>query len=224
MLRTAALVVFIVCNGALLLTGGAAAQGPALTSEQRAELERWWDSQPKVTLPFESSGVRVFIVEFTDLQCPHCRQKYLEIKPILEKYAGRPKDVTLLLKHWPISSTCNPGASSNMHPAACDAAAAVVMARPKRTADKLVDWLFVHQAELTPAVVRSAAAEVGTVADFDVQYAKALQEVKTDAALGSSLGVSSTPSFFVNGRRIPGGGLAPQYFEALVELELRRAK
>lgn len=221
MLRIATVIVFI---GALLLTGGAAAQVPALTSEQRAEFARWWDSQPKVNLPFDSTGAKVFIVEFTDLQCPHCRQKYMEIAPILEKYAGRPKDVTLLLKHWPISSTCNPGASSNPHPAACDAAAAVVMARPKRTAGKLVEWFFLHQAELTPATVRSAAVEVGTITDFDAQYARAIQEVKTDVALGSSLGVSSTPSFFVNGRRIPGGGLAPQYFEALVDLELTRAK
>ena len=81
-----------------------------------------------------------------------------------------------------------------------------------------------HQAEMTPATVRSAAAEVGKITDFDAQYARAIQEVKTDAALGSSLGVDSTPSFFVNGRRVPGGGLAPQYFDALIELELKRAK
>jgi protein-disulfide isomerase len=111
-----------------------------------------------------------------------------------------------------------------MHPAACEAAAAVVMARRKGTADALVDWLFMHQDEMTPATVRKAAAEIGKVTDFDAQYQRALQEVKTDIALGASLGVSSTPSFFVNGRRLPGGGLSPQYFSALFDLELKRAK
>ena len=98
------------------------------------------------------------------------------------------------------------------------------MARPKKTADKLMDWLFMHQDQMTPATIRQAAAEVGKITDFDAQYARAIQEVKTDAALGSSLQVNSTPSFFVNGRRVPGGGLTPQYFEALLELELKRAK
>jgi protein-disulfide isomerase len=50
-----------------------------------------------------------------------------------------------------------------------------------------------------------------------------LQSVRTDAAIGSALGVDSTPSFFVNGKRVPSGGVPPQYFEALIELELKRA-
>jgi protein-disulfide isomerase len=34
--------------------------------------------------------------------------------------------------------------------------------------------------------------------------------------------VTSTPTFFINGRRIR-GGIPPQYFEAAIELELKRA-
>lgn len=206
------------------LSGAAAAQGPALTAAQRAEFESWWDTQPKIPLPFDHDGAKVLIVEFTDLQCPFCRQKHIELKPILAKYAARPADVKFILKHWPINSTCNAGASRTLHPAACDAAAAVVMGRAKKTADQLVDWLFLNQDGMTSATVRRAAVEVGKITDFDAQYARAIQEVKTDAALGSSLRVDSTPAFFVNGRRVPGGGLAPLYFEALIELEITRAK
>src|SRR6185295_5139069 len=101
------------------------------------------------------------------LQCPFCRQKYIEVTPIIEKYAANPKDLKFILKHWPINSACNAGASRTLHPSACDAAAAVVMARPKKTADKLMDWLFMHQDEMTPASVRKAAADVGKVTDFD---------------------------------------------------------
>ena len=101
--KTAALVLTVLCA-----TAGAQAPAtapvPTLTAEQRAQLEQWWDAQPKVNLPFDSNGAKLFIVEFTDLQCPFCRQKYIELKPILEKYKARPKDVTLLVKHWPISS------------------------------------------------------------------------------------------------------------------------
>ena len=202
-----------------------AAPAPApLTAAQHAEFEQWWDAQPKVGLPFDNDGAKVLLVEFTDLQCPFCRQKHIEITPILEKYAANPKDLKFVLKHWPINTGCNAFASRTLHPSACDAAAAAVMARPKKTADTLIDWFFMHQDGMTPATVRQAAADVGKITDFDAQYARAIQEVKTDAALGSSLRVDSTPSFFVNGRRIPGGGLPPQYFEALVELEIKRAK
>jgi protein-disulfide isomerase len=215
----------------LAALGAAAAQPPApsaqtagLTAEQRGQLEQWWSAQPVVNLPFENDGAKLLLVEFTDLQCPHCRNKYFEIKPILEKYAGRPKEMTFLLKHWPLSSACNPRVTTVLHPAACDAAAAVVMARRKGTADKLVDWFFTHQDEMTPATVRRDAAAIGNVTDFDAQYARAIQEVKTDAALGTGLGVDGTPAFFVNARRVPGGGLTPQYFAALLDLEVARGK
>ena len=223
--KTAALVLTVLCVTARAQAPAPApALGPTLTAEQRAQFEHWWDTQPKVSLPFENDGAKILIVEFTDLQCPFCRQKYIELKPILEKYKSRPKDVVLLVKYWPISSLCNPKVGQNVHPAACDAAAAVVMARRKGTAEQLSDWFFMHQDEMTPTTVRTAAADIGKVTDFDAQYQRAIQEVKTDIALGSALDVGSTPSFFVNGRRIPGGGLAPQYFSALFDLELARAK
>jgi protein-disulfide isomerase len=77
---------------------------------------------------------------------------------------------------------------------------------------------------MSPAAVRRAAVEVGKIADFDAQYARAIQEVKTDIALGSALGVNSTPSFFINARRLPGGGLAALYFSTLLDLEVARGK
>jgi protein-disulfide isomerase len=210
---------------AALLTPLLHAQAPqVVTPEQRVELGQWFEAQPVLNMPFDNNGAKVLLVEFTDLQCPHCRQKYLELKPILEKHAGRPKDVTLLLKHWPISSACNPKVTGNPHPSACDAAAAVVMARRAGTADALVDWFFTHQDEMTPATVRRAASEIGKIADFDAQHARAIQEVKTDIALGSALGVNSTPSFFINARRLPGGGLPPHYFAALLDLQVARVK
>ena len=81
-----------------------------------------------------------------------------------------------------------------------------------------------NQDGMTAATVRRAAVDVGKITDYDAQYARAIQEVKTDAAIGSSLRVDATPAFFVNGRRVPGGGMAPHYFEALIELEIKRAK
>jgi len=201
-------------------------QAVALSGNQQTELERWWDVQPTTpNFPYANDGAKVLIVEFADFQCPHCRQMYFAYKPILDKYlADHPKDVKLVFKTWPINSNCNPNVPGVNFAASCDASAAFLMAKPKGTAEKLKDWFFVHQEELSPATIRRAAAEIGRITDFDAQYAKVIPEVKADASAGSSLGVSGTPAFFVNGRRVPGAGVPPQYFESLIELELKRAK
>jgi uncharacterized membrane protein/protein-disulfide isomerase len=199
-------------------------QIPPVTEAQRAELEQWWNVQPVVSnFPIANNGAKVLIVEFADFQCGACKTQYLNTQPILDKYKSRPTDVRFELHHWPISSLCNPKVPSAVHPAACDAAAAYEMAKAKGTSDTLKDWFFVNQERLSPATVRSAAADVGKITDFDAQFAKAIQQVRTDVSIGSAVGVASTPSFFINGRRIPGGGVAAQYFEALIELELKRA-
>jgi uncharacterized membrane protein/protein-disulfide isomerase len=194
---------------------------PALTADKRAEFARWWDAQDKVDVPYPNDGAKVLVVKFNDYQCPPCRQTYYAYESLFAKY--RPSDVKYLMKHFPLDPKCNPAVRSLVHPAACDAAAAAVMARSKGTFDKLSAWFFGHQEALTPATVRAAAKDAGGIADFDAEYPKAIQEVKTEASAGGVLGVTSTPTFFINGRRIK-GGLPPEYFEAALEIELKRAR
>jgi uncharacterized membrane protein/protein-disulfide isomerase len=201
-------------------------QGPPLTETQRGELERWWDVQVKpANFPYPSDGAKVQIVEFADFQCPHCKQMYFAYKPILDKYlASHPNDVKFIFKSWPINTNCNPSVPGVNFAASCDASAAYLMAKEKGTDEKVKDWLFVHQTELSASTIRQAAADIGKISDFDAQYARVLPEIRADASAGSSIGVNGTPAFFINGKRVPGAGLPPQYFEALIDLELKRAK
>jgi predicted DsbA family dithiol-disulfide isomerase len=201
-------------------------QLPAVTDDQRSELERWWDMQPKLpNFPYDNDGAKVLIVEFADFQCPHCREMYFAYQPIIDRYLeSHPKDVKFVFKTYPLNSNCNPSVPGVNFVASCDASVAYLLARPKGTADKLKDWFFTHQEELSPTTVRQAAKDVGKVTDFDAAYSKAVQQIKTDASIGAALGVNSTPSFFVNGKRIPGGGVPPQYLEPLIEAELKKAK
>jgi len=87
----------------------------------------------------------------------------------------------------------------------------------------LEDWLYTHQTDMTPASVRQAAREVGGVTDFDAKYAGTLELVKGDIALGQSLKVSQTPTFFINGIKVD-GAWAPQFFDQAIAFELQRAK
>ena len=195
---------------------------PPLTPEQRVQFETWYNMQPVVEVPIAKGAAKVLVVKFNDYQCPPCRQTYNEYKGILAKYTPT-GTVTYVVKHFPLELECN--TLNAGHEAACDAAAAIVMAEKKGTAGKLEAWLFANQGPplLTPSQVRRAAADVGGIADFDAQYPAALTEVKADAALGNRLGVKSTPTFFINGRRIA-GGLPANALEAAIELELKRAQ
>jgi len=220
---------------ALLFVGGAAStvelfpraeerpvvQVQPLAQDQRSELERWWELQPKMDLPYGNEGAKVLIVKFNDFQCPPCKATYFAYESVLAKYKDRPQDVKFLLKHFPLNPACNSAVQNMVHPAACDAAAAAVMAKSKGTFDKLTDWFFMHQEQLSPSTVRDAAKDVGGITDWDAQYPKAIQEVKTDASTGAVLGVGSTPTFFLNGRKVV-PAVSPAALEALIEMELKK--
>ena len=192
---------------------------PFVPDAERAKLTEWWELQPKETLPVDGGGAKVVVVKFNDYQCPLCGTTYLSYKPLFKLHAGAVKLVT---KHYPLENECNPGVNAG-HFAACEAAAAVLMARAKGTAEKMEDWLFTHQGPpiLTPEQVKDAARDVGGITDFDAQYLTALKEIREDAALGTQLKVSSTPTFFINGRRLP-QTLPPQYLNVILEAELKR--
>jgi uncharacterized membrane protein/predicted DsbA family dithiol-disulfide isomerase len=195
-----------------------AQQATPITDQQRSEFEKWWEMQPRVQVPYTAEGAKVVVVKFNDYQCPPCKQTYEAYEPILSKYEAR--GVKYIMRHFPLNPQCNAAVKAMVHTAACDAAAAAVMAKPKGTYDKLTAWFFANQETLSPATVRDAARSVGEITDFDAQYEKAIQEVKTDASTGAVLGVTSTPTFFVNGRMLK-GGLPAQYFEEAIELELK---
>ena len=202
------------------MTAPTVATMPVVSDAERERLAQWWEMQPKEILPIDGGGAKVVVVKFNDYQCPLCGTTYKHYKPVFQSHAG---EVRLITKHYPLESECNPGVNAG-HFAACEAAAAVIMARAKGTAEKMEDWLFDHQGPpiLTPDQVKAAARDVAGVTDFDAQYLTALKEIREDAQLGTQLKVSSTPTFFINGRRLPQQMLEPQHLNVLLEIELKR--
>jgi uncharacterized membrane protein/protein-disulfide isomerase len=200
----------------------AAAAPPApMSQKQRADLETWWDLQPKVVLPVPDDGAKVHVVIFSDYQCPHCRLAHESYRNVAAKYSQGTL-VKFQLKHFPLEGECNTYAPGGQHSAACEAAAAVVLARATGKAAEMDHWLFENQTTLTPSAVREAAKTIGGIADFNGGYARALEEVKGDANLGGLLGVNSTPTLFINGRKLPPGVIPAEYLDALIDIELHR--
>jgi uncharacterized membrane protein/protein-disulfide isomerase len=200
----------------------AAVQLPPVSDDIRAKLAQWWEMQPVVNVPVPSNGAKVVVVKFNDYQCPACKATYELYKPVLAKYDE--SQVRYVIKHYPLEVECNPGANAG-HYASCEAAAGMVLARARGTASKLEEWIWANLGPpvLTPAQMRDGVRSVGGISDFDAQYARALEEVKTDAGLGQLLKVSSTPTFFINGRKLP-EILQPQFLDVIIELELKRAQ
>jgi uncharacterized membrane protein/protein-disulfide isomerase len=199
---------------------------PALAPDVRAQLEAWWNVQPKAEIPVPAGpDAKVQIVMFSDYQCPGCRAAHETLKRVLARYDRTA--VELAFKHYPLEPECNPNVPQGNHLAACEAAAAYVMARGSGFQQKLDDWLFDNQATLTRDAVRKAALEIAGIKDFDARYDRALQEVKTDAGLGGFVQVRSTPTVFLNGRMIAGNGkglLPAPHVDALIDIELKKPK
>ncbi len=204
-------------------TSAAPSPTPVATQTEQSELARFMASAPRVPLIVPAEGAKVLIVKFNDFQCPACGQSYLSYKPILAKYeASNPGMVKLVLKDFPLNPNCNPNLVNMVHPAACDAAVAVRLAKMHNKGDAMEEWLYTHQPTMTPAAVRQAAREIGGVTDFDEMYNSTLELVKAETALGRQVGVRSTPTFFIDGVKVE-GAWQPQFFDQAIAFELQRA-
>ena len=207
-------------------SAAAAEQAPAPvatpTTAQIQQLEQYLASQPRVPVMVPSDGAAVVIVKFNDYQCPACGQTYRDYKPILAKWAKEaPGKVKYISKDYPLERECNQFVAQDLHPGACEAAVAVRLAREKGKGEAMEDWLVANQAAMNPTSVKNAAQTVGGVTDFDARYAATLELVKGDIAQGQQLKIQGTPTFFINGMRLP--GLRPEFFDATIAYELKRA-
>ncbi len=208
-------------TGAVATSAPRQIQGPALTEAQKAQVRAQYDSLPRSIVPADAAGASVVVVKFNDYQCPPCRQTWELYRPVKAKWdAAAPGKVRFITRDFPLEPECNAAAPGGSHQAACEAAVAVRLARGQDKVDAMETWLFSRQASLTPALVRQGVEEVTGITDFDARYAEQLASVRGDASLGATLGVNSTPTFFINGVKVP--GMQPQMFDYLIEYELSK--
>ena len=197
--------------------------GADLTQDQRSEIERFMAAAPRVPLIISAEGAKVLIVKFNDFQCPACGQSYLQYKPILAKYeASNPGAVKMVLKDYPLNPSCNANVTVVVHPAACEAAVAVRLARQHNKGAEMEEWLYTHQPQMTPPSVRQAAHDIGGVTDFDAKFSSTIALVKGETALGKTLDVKGTPTFFINGVKLD-VAIQAQFFDQAIAYELKRA-
>lgn len=135
------------------------------------------------------------IVEFSDFQCPFCKDAFPIIKDLLASHGDK---IRFIYRDFPVQS---------LHPLAQTAAEAGECAHAQGKFFPYHDKLFINQDSLTSNSFVAFAQELNMdVAAFSTCLTKHTftQEVNQDYSAGVTAGVTGTPTFFVNGRRVPG--------------------
>jgi protein-disulfide isomerase len=136
----------------------------------------------------------VTVVLFSDLECPFCKR----VEPTLEALERAfPGKVRVAWKNFPLE------AHEKARPAAYAAHAAGLQGKFWQMHDKLLE----NQGALEAANLEKYAQELGLdLARWKAALAspEVVQLVEADLKQGQALGVSGTPSIFINGRKVVG--------------------
>ena len=163
----------------------------------------------------------VTVVEFGDLECPACKAAQPNVAKLME---DEPK-LRLIFQNFPLES---------IHKWAMLGAKYVdCIGRENNDALwKFLSIVYEHQGEITPenadSMLKGFAKEAGanpdTVAACTTKP-ETEKHIRESMALGEKLGVDSTPTFFINGRKVIGFGNNTPYevVKAIVDFNARGA-
>ncbi len=166
---------------------------------------------------FEDTESSVILVEYGDFQCPGCKSAHPNVKTLLETYGDK---ISFVFRNFPITSS---------HPNARAAAAAAEAAGLQGSYWEMHDMLYENQTSWQNSsvtertnVFKTYAQELNLdLAKFDTDYASTNTSLKIsfDQALGTKQGVSSTPSFYLNGEPLPDAAVTGILQGDLTEVE-----
>jgi protein-disulfide isomerase len=147
----------------------------------------------------------VTIIEFSDFQCPYCRQVQPTLKRLMTEYEGK---VKLVFRDFPLR---------NIHPQAQKAAEAAQCA-----ADQQKFWPYHDKLFATTSLQVDDLKKYAQELDLNLEQfttcldaGKYANEVEADMQAGQKAGVSATPTFFVNGYPLSGAASYERFKELL---------
>lgn len=163
----------------------------------------------------------VTIIVFSDFQCQYCREEAKSLRANLTgAYAA---NVQLYFKDFPLEP---------IHPWA-KPAAIIGRCVYRANADRFWefhDWIFENQASITPDTLKNKSLEFANSKGMDTLQltqcidAKATEkDVEANANDARGLQITSTPTLFINGRRLVGNA-AWEQVKAVIDYELDYAK
>lgn len=163
------------------------------------------------------ADAKITIIEFSDYQCSFCAKAEATLKKIFNEYGDK---VKLVYRDYPL----------DFHDNAQDAAEAAECAGDQNKFWEYHDLLFAKQDKWSESKdgaefktyakdLRLDAVAFSQCLDSD-KYA---EEVKKDQSDGEAVGVSGTPAFFINGRKITGAQPFSE-FKKIIDEEIIKTK
>ncbi len=150
---------------------------------------------------FGTPGAPVVLVVYSDFQCPHCREEAKILRDnMLKNY---PTQVRVYFKDMPL-------ANHDWARTSAIAGRCIFRQNPSLFWD-YHDWIFENQPSITAANFQERLAGFVRGKEIDalqlnrcVEKRETDPEVEKSIAEARSLAVNSTPTSFLNGRRLPG--------------------
>lgn len=139
-----------------------------------------------------NTAALVTIVEFTDYQCPSCAALQPDLKRLVREFGDK---VKLVARDFPLSQ----------HVDAFKAAEAAEAAREQSKYWEYVEILMRNQSALGVVKLKDYAGELALDRgrfDQALESGKFAEAVQRDIEEGMKLGIDSTPTLFINGRRV----------------------
>lgn len=213
----------VIMLAALLVRDSIAARiehimGKELEQEIAQVILRWRNSSP-AELQIRTKGVErdfaigsdsalVTLVMFSDYECPHCRDFYLELRVLLAEFKDQ---IRIIHKHFPLDQRCNPLILESLHQNACLAAEFARCAGEQGRFVEADDYLFSlpsieeqESAEVVAADIRKGAQALSLDSRaMEGCFASGRQRAAIDAdiKLADRLKVEGTPTVFINSKR-----------------------
>jgi protein-disulfide isomerase len=151
----------------------------------------------------------VTIIQFSDYQCPYCQRSEATVQEVLSRYAGK---VRLVHRDFPLDG----------HPRAFPTSRAAYCAGDQGRFWEYHRGVFLKPSDLSEEDLKRRAGELGLDA---AAFAACLASDRHDATIraafdqGVGLGVTGTPTFFINGRLLV-GARPFENFKSIIDEEL----
>jgi protein-disulfide isomerase len=146
-----------------------------------------------------AEGPALTIIEFSDYECPYCRQAHVQLRGLVERY---PTQLRLVHRHYPLDQSCNPSIKARMHENACFAAMVAECAGEQDRFWQANDYLFAEARALHARPNAEIARDLGLdakVLDTCLRE-EGPRSVALDVDEGNRLHIQGTPTFVIEGK------------------------
>lgn len=164
---------------------------------------------------------KVTIVEFSDFQCPYCKEFASALKMVQKRYS---KDIALYFKHYPLDNVCNPYMQKPFHQEACHLAQLSLCMQEKGLFWEMHDLLFKSKEgeDSFNKALSANGVDPKEILSCSLQP-QTKDRVLQDIHEGRRAGVRATPTIFINGYKLE-GALDSFTLSMLMERLLDKAK